>query len=190
MPICLTKLFVGHVKTEDHLALYEAIMKAGEAFDLKDFGMYAMESMRLEKSYRAWKAELDHEYSPLRSGLTRFVDLEKPAFIGKDALVAEAAAPLEDVFATLVLEEHDEKDVINRTDALYGCQIFQDGQNVGYTTSGGYGHRIEKSVALGYIKPELAVPGTSLQVEILGVLRNASVVAESPYDAKNEALRS
>jgi len=118
------------------------------------------------------------------------VDLDKSAFIGKDALVAEAAAPLEDVFATLVLDEHEEKNIINKTDALYGCQIFQDGQNVGYTTSGGYGHRINKSIALGYIKPDMAVPGTLLQIEILGVMRNASVVAESPYDAENKALRS
>lgn len=179
-----------HVKTEDHLALYEALMKAGEAFDLKDFGMYAMDSMRLEKSYRAWKAELDHEYSPLRSGLNRFVDLSKPAFKGRDALVAESEKPLIDIFTTLVLDEYSDDDTVNQTDALYGCPILQNGENVGYTTSGGFGHRIGKSVALGYIKPELSEPGTEVQVQILGVLRNAKVVAESPYDPSNEALRS
>ncbi len=179
-----------HVKTEDHLALYEALMKAGEAFDLKDFGMYAMDSMRLEKSYRAWKAELDHEYSPLRSGLNRFVDLSKPAFKGRDALVAESEKPLIDIFATLVLDEYSDDDTVNKTDALYGCPVFQNGENVGYTTSGGFGHRIGKSVALSYINPELNEPGTEVQVQILGVLRNAKVVAESPYDPSNEALRS
>jgi dimethylglycine dehydrogenase len=180
-----------HVKTEDHLALYEALMKAGESFDLKDFGMYAMESMRLEKSYRAWKAELDHEYSPLRSGLNRFVDLNKPVeFKGKAALVMEAAKPMIDIFATLVIDADSESDVINKTDALYGCPIFSNGENVGYTTSGGYGHRIEKSVALSYVKPEMAEPGTKVQVKILGVMRNATVVAESPYDSDNVALRS
>jgi dimethylglycine dehydrogenase len=179
-----------HVKTDDHLALYEALMKAGESYNLKDFGMYAMESMRLEKSYRAWKAELDHEYSPLRSSLNRFVDLTKAEFKGKAALVAEAAKPLPDVFATLVLDPYTESETINKTDALYGCPIFVDDENVGYTTSGGYGHRIEKSVALSYVKPELAAPGTKLQVKILGVLRNATVVAESPYDRDNVALRS
>ncbi len=179
-----------HVKTEDHLALYNAIMKVGEAFDMKDFGMYAMDSMRLEKSYRAWKAELDHEYSPLRSGLNRFVDLSKPAFKGKAALVAESEKPLIDIFATLVLEDYADDATINKTDALYGCPIFLDGKNVGYTTSGGFGHRIGKSVALSYIKPELNEPGTRLQVQILGTLRDAKVVAESPYDPSNEALRS
>lgn len=180
-----------HVNTEDHLALYEALMKAGESFDLKDFGMYAMESMRLEKSYRAWKAELDHEYSPLRSGLNRFVDLNKPVeFKGKAALVMEAAKPMIDIFATLVIDADSESDVINKTDALYGCPIFSNGENVGYTTSGGYGHRIEKSVALSYVKPEMAEPGTKVQVKILGVMRNATVVAESPYDSDNVALRS
>jgi dimethylglycine dehydrogenase len=179
-----------HVKTDDHLALYEALMKAGESYDLKDFGMYAMESMRLEKSYRAWKLELDHEYSPLRSGLNRFVDLTKPAFRGKVAIVAEAATPLPDIFATLIVDMDSDSEVVNKTDALYGCPIFSNGENVGYTTSGGYGHRIEKSIALSYVKPEISEPGTKVQVNILGVMRNATVVAESPYDRENVALRS
>ena len=180
-----------HVKTEDHLALYKALMAAGESVDLKDFGMYAMESMRLEKSYRAWKAELDHEYSPLRSGLNRFVDLNKSVdFKGKAALVAESQKPLIDIFATLIIDADSDSEIVNKTDALYGCPIFANGENVGYTTSGGYGHRIEKSVALSYVKPEMAEPGTKVQVKILGVMRNATVVAESPYDSDNVALRS
>lgn len=179
-----------HVKTEDHLALYDALCEAGKAFNLKDFGMYAMESMRLEKSYRAWKVELDHEYSPLRSGLDRFVDLSKPAFKGREALIAEAASPLPDIFTTLLLDPVPDDDTINNTDALYGCPLQVDGTIVGYTTSGGYGHRIEKSVALGYIKPEHAVEGTRVQVSVLGTLREATIVGESPYDPDNSALRS
>lgn len=179
-----------HVKIEDHLALYDALSKVGEAFDMKDFGMYAMESMRLEKSYRAWKIDLDHEYSPLRSGLNRFLDLEKPDFPGKAALVAEAAKPLIDVFTTFTLDTVSDSDLVNSTDALYGCPVFANDENVGYITSGGYGHRIDKSVALGYVKPEIAVVGTKVMISILGVMRAATVVDDSPYDTENKALRS
>ena len=173
-----------HVKDGDQLAVYDALMSAGADYQLRDFGAYAMESMRLEKSYRAWKAELDHEYSPLRSGLSRFVDLEKAIdYPGKSALVAEAKSELPDVFTTLILEASD-------TDAIYGCPIHANGEVVGYTTSGGYGHRIEKSIALGYIKPSLNTAGTSVEVNVLGTMIKAEVVDESPYDPGNEALRS
>ncbi len=182
-----------HVPMESQLALYEALMDAGSAFGVGDFGMYAMESMRLEKSYRAWKADLDHEYSPLRSGLTRFVDLDKAAFIGKEALVKEAAGELPDVFATFELADRtgqgEDVDRINKTDALYGCPVRLGDDLVGYVTSGGYGHRIGKSLALGYIRPELAMPGTRVVIDVLGQARSATVVTESPYDSENKALR-
>ncbi|ASJ72579.1 GcvT family protein [Granulosicoccus antarcticus] len=179
-----------HVKMENQLALYDALMEAGSAFDLQDFGMYAMESMRLEKSYRAWKVDLDHEYSPLRSGLDRFVDLNKPAFKGRDALLAEVSSDLPDIFVTLLLDAGEESSIIENTDALYGCPILVDADIVGYTTSGGYGHRISSSIALGYVKPEFALDGTQVEINVLGHLRKGRVVAESPYDPENKALRS
>lgn len=173
-----------HIPVNKQIAIYDALMEIGEPHQLKDFGIYAMESMRLEKSYRAWKLELDHEYSPLRSGLDRFVDLDKPAFIGKAALLKEASTPMPDRFATLIIEDGD-------TDALYGCPIHAgDGDIIGYTTSGGYGHRIAKSIALGYLKPDFATPGTLVEVNVLGSLRKATVVCESPYDSGNDVLRS
>lgn len=182
-----------HVPVANHLALYNALFEAGKDLELRDFGMYAMESMRLEKSYRAWKVDLDHEYSPLRSGLGRFVDLDKPAFPGRDALVAEASRAHEDVFVTLIVSaegadgKHDER--VANTDAIYGCPLMSDGASIGYVTSGGYGHRTEQSIALGYVKPEFANEGTELDIEILGIRRHTHVVAESPYDPENAALR-
>ncbi|MGQ7844301.1 GcvT family protein [Granulosicoccus sp. 3-233] len=182
-----------HVPAARQLALYDALMEAGSAHDMQDFGMYAMESMRLEKSYRAWKVDLDHEYSPLRSGLDRFVDLNKTSFIGKESLLQEAAAGLPDVFATFVLDKADvagdDAERINATDALYGCPVHRGDELVGYITSGGFGHRIGQSLALGYIRPELAVPGTAVEINVLGHRRSATVVAESPYDPDNKALR-
>jgi len=172
-----------HVPIAGQLALYDALMDAGSEFQLRDFGAYAMESMRLEKCYRAWKAELDHEYSPLRSGLSRFVNLEKPEFTGKDALIAEQAAGLPDLFVPFVLEEGD-------CDAIYGCPVSYQGKVVGYTTSGGYGHCVKKSIALGYIRTDLAVPGTAVEIEVLGNKRQAQVVAEPIFDPDNSRLRS
>ena len=179
-----------HIPIDQQLALYDALCLAGEEFELRDFGMYAMESMRLEKSYRAWKVELDSEYSPLRSGLGRFVDLQKPDFIGKQMLVREAAEPAGDGFVTLVLLDDVDDDIVKQTDALYGCPVLHNDKVVGYTTSGGFGHRIQQSIALGYLNKDLQEPGTDLIVQVLGHMRRAQVVAESPYDAKNEALRA
>lgn len=179
-----------HVPVGQHLALYDALVEAGAEYNIRDFGMYAMESMRLEKSYRGWKGDLDHEYSPLRSGLKRFVDLEKPAFIGKQALLAEASKPFDDIFVTLVISEDSDNDIVNNTDALYGSPVLVNGEVVGYTTSGGYGHRTEQSIALGYIKPDHALEGTQVKINLLGHMRSARVVSESPYDPENVALRA
>jgi len=175
-----------HAKTQDQLALYDALMAAGQEYDIRNFGAYAMESLRLEKCYRAWKAELDHEYSPLRSGLSRFVNLEKAEFLGKDAIKAERDLGLPDLFVPFVLEEDDDEP----TDAVYGCPVILDDQTVGYTTSGGYGHCVNKSIALGYIRTDLAKPGTRVQIKVFGKLRDAEVVAEPIYDPQNKKLRA
>ena len=152
-----------HVPTGDALALYEALMKTGAPHGLRDVGMYAMESMRLEKSYRGWKTELDHTLTPAASGLGRFVALDKDVeFVGKAALVAEreAGGPAES-FVTLEVDATD-------TDAFFGCPLHRDGKVVGMTTSGGYGHRTGRSLALGYVATPLAVPGTAFELELVG----------------------
>lgn len=172
-----------HVKTADQLALYDALMDSGEAFDIRNFGIYAMESMRLEKCYRAWKAELDHEYSPLRSGLSRFVNLDKPDFIGKAALQQEVDNGLPDLFVPFVLKD-------SPVDAIYGSPVFFNDETVGYITSGGYGHCVGKSIALGYIRTDLAQAGTQVEIEVFGELRAAEVVAEPIYDPTNAKLRA
>jgi len=174
-----------HAPVGDLLALYEALHAAGAGHGLRDVGMYAMDSLRLEKSYRGWKTELDHTLSPFASGLGRFVALDKAAdFIGKAALVAEteAGGPAER-FVTLELDALD-------TDAFFGCPLRHDGEVVGMTTSGGYGHRIGKSIALGYVRPSLAIPGTTFEVELVGTRVAARVVEESPFDPDNTRLRA
>ena len=198
-----------HVKTDDQRRLYDALMEAGAAHGLRDVGMYAMESMRLEKSYRAWKQDLDHALSPLAAGLERFVDVDKAAdFIGKEALREERdrGGPAER-FVTLELvgsaddrlagsrssndaAEDDRSAGAHPVDALFGCPIRKGDTVVGMVTSGGYGHRTGKSLALGYVAAAHAAPGTELEIELLGTRRAARTVAESPYDPQNARPRS
>jgi len=172
-----------HVKNDDQLAVYDALMEAGAEFGIRDFGMYAMESMRLEKCYRAWKIELDHEYTPLRSGLDRFVNLDKDNFIGKDAIQAELDAGLPDLFVPLILSDGE-------MEAIYGCPIRYNDEIVGYTTSGGYGHCLQKSIALGYLRTDLAKAGNKVQVEVFGEWRDAEVGTEPLFDPSNERPRA
>jgi len=151
---------------------------------LQDFGQYAMESMRLEKGYRAVQHELDHETSPLMAGLNRFIKLEKNApFPGKEALLAELDEGSELSYVQLLLDDH-------QYDAMYGCTIVSNDDMVGYTTSGGYGFRLRKGIALGYVTSSLARPGTKLQVRIFDETVQAEVVAEPAFDPNNDKLRA
>ena len=179
-----------HVAVDKQLALYDDLMNAGERFELRDFGMYAMESMRLEKCYRAWKAELDHEYSPLRSGLDRFVDLNKADYPGKAALVKESKDGVPDIFVPFTLDDEGNAKDGTDIDAIYGCPVVHNGDVVGYTTSGGYGHCLKKSIALGYIRTDLSKPGTKVAIRLFGKDYPATVGQEPLYDSENAKLRA
>ncbi|WP_424947223.1 GcvT family protein [Candidatus Spongiihabitans sp.] len=182
--------FVGELGFELHHPIemqnyiFDAVMAAGEEFEIKPFGIRAMDSMRLEKSYRLIPREMSIEYSAFESGLDRFIRLDKDSdFIGKQALIDWQKRGAKNAFVTL--EVHDVTDA----DARGSEGIYYRGELVGRATSGGYGFRVEKSLALGLVKPELATIGTELEIEILGKPRPATVIAESPYDAENQVLR-
>ncbi len=168
---------------EDTSKIYDAVIVAGEPLGLKRFGMYALDSLRLEKSYRTWKGDLSTDYTILQGGMARFITWDKPAFKGKAAIEAEKAAGVSKSFVTLVVEADD-------CDAPYMSTIWHNGEVVGETTSGGWGHRVDKSIALGMVKAELAAEGTALEVEIFGKRYPAVVHADSLWDPKNERLRA
>ena len=183
--------FVGELGWELHHPIemqnyiFDKIMEAGTEFEIRPFGIRAMDSMRLEKSYRLIPREMSIEYSALESGLDRFVRLDKPCdFIGKQALGAWRERGFGYRFVTL--EVHDVSDA----DARGSEALYKDGALIGRATSGGYGFRIAKSLALGMVKPEFAEPGTEMEIEILGDRYRVTVIAESPYDPDNTALRS
>ncbi len=181
--------FVGELGWELHHPIeyqnhvFDALIEAGEPFGLKPFGIRAMDSMRLEKSYRMVGTELSIEYSAYESAMDRFVKPDKGEFLGRDALLASKQAGLDNLLVTL--EVHD----VDDADALGNNALMKDGELIGRATGGGYGFRVGKSLALGMVRPEFAEPGTRLEIEILGKSYAASVIPDSPFDPKNERLR-
>ena len=171
-----------HVPMESLVTVYDRLWDEGEAFGLRDFGLYAMESLRLEKCYRSWKQDFDSDYSPLRAALDRFVKLDKPDFIGREALLREKQSGTVDRFVPLLVSEGD-------VDAPFCSTIWRNGEAVGLVTSGGYGHRVKSSIALGYVRCDLANEGEELEIDILGERRRARVASEPLYDPANERLR-
>ena len=173
-----------HHPMETQNQIFDALFEAGADLSLKPFGIRAMDALRLEKSYRMIGAELSIEYAALESGLERFVRLDKGKFIGRDGLLAWRERGFANAFATLEVED------VRDADALGNNPLLHTGELVGRATSGGYGHRLGKSLALAMLRPELARPGARLEIEILGERHSASVLPESPFDPGNERLRS
>ncbi len=168
-----------HSANGDAPAIYAALLAGGA----KPFGMRALNSLRLEKGYRAWKGDLSTDYSLLEGGLDRFVRWEKE-FPGKAALLAEKQAGVRKRFVTLVVDAGE-------ADAPYMSTLWHQGRIVGETTSGAWGYRVGKSVALGMLRADLAVPGTGIEVEIYGERRRAVVQEDRPlWDPQNERLRA
>jgi dimethylglycine dehydrogenase len=170
-----------HATNEDMPAIYSAILDAGA----KPFGMYALNSLRMEKGYRTWKGDLSTDYSMLEGGLERFVKFDKPQdFTGKAALLAEKQQGSTKQFVQLIVDAGD-------ADAPYMSSLLHDGKVVGEVTSSGYGYRVQASIALGMLRADLAVPGTKLEVDIYGTRVPAVVQGDAPlWDPENDRLRA
>ncbi|XP_078684529.1 dimethylglycine dehydrogenase, mitochondrial-like isoform X2 [Branchiostoma floridae x Branchiostoma belcheri] len=159
---------------EDTARLYEALMSAGQEFGLGDFGTYAMGSLRLEKGFRGWGAEMTVDNNPLEAGLGSFIKINKPAdFIGKAALQQLQQEGLTRKLVCLTVEVEEDG-----PDAEGNETIWHQGEVVGFTTSGAYGYRVQESLAYAYVPFHLAQPGTVVQVELLGSRRPATVQQE------------
>lgn len=182
--------FVGELGWELHHPIemqnyiFDRLLEAGAEFAIKPFGIRAMDSLRLEKSYRMVGTELSIEYAALESGLDRFVHLDKGDFIGRDGLLAWQRRGFDNTFVTL--EVHG----VGDADARGSEPIYRNGALVGRATSGGYGWRVGKSLALAMVRPDLAAVDTELEIHILGQPHRATVISESPYDPDNQRLRA
>ena len=172
-----------HHPIETQNAIFDALMAAGAPFGIKPFGIRAMDSLRLEKSYKLIGRELSIEYSALESGLERFVDFDKGPFLGRDALVAWRDKGFENKLVTLEVQG------VTDADARGSEPVMKNGAMIGRTTSGGYGWRTGKSLALAMVGPEFSHIGGDVDVRILGETRRAIVIPDSPYDPQNKALR-
>ncbi|MEM1274532.1 MAG: FAD-dependent oxidoreductase [Pseudomonadota bacterium] len=170
-----------HASSADIPALYEAVIHQGAT----PFGMFALNSLRLEKGYRAWKGDLSSDYSLLEGGLDRFIRFDKAQdFPGKAALLAERQRGSAKRCVALQVDA-------NGSDAPYMSTIWYDGEVVGETTSGAWGYRVGGSVALGMLRADLTVPGTTIEIDIYGERRPAIVAPEGPlWDPRNERLRA
>lgn len=173
-----------HSRLADTPAVWDAVMAAGAPFGLKPFGMFALNSLRVEKGYRTWKGDLSTDYTILQGGLDRFVDWTKPAFRGKAALEAERQRGVTRRFATLVIDAADH-------DPPYMATIWHQGQVAGELTSGYWGHRVDACIGLGMLRADLNQPGQAVEVEIFGTRYPATVRADEPlWDPKNERIRA
>ena len=177
--------FELNCKMGDHIALRRILLEAGADQDIREVGFNAMLSTRIEKSFGIWSAEFTQDRTPGMTAMDRWIDWDKPDFIGKAAAVAErnGNGP-EKIQVTLEIEDGD-------SDASGYEPIWSEaGDMVGFVTSGAYGHTVKKSLAMALIEPALANEGTPVTVHIVGVERRAKVITPSPYDPDGIAMRS
>jgi len=167
----------------EHVTLYRMLKQAGAGFGAVDFGFNAMNSMRLEKSFGIWSREFMQGYTPGMTRMDRWIDWQKPDFLGRGAAVAERdSQAARQILVTLDVDAAD-------ADATGYEPIWIGGKRVGYVTSGGFGYRVGKSLALALIDRQHAVEGKELAVHIVGVERKARIIADSPYDPSGARLR-
>ncbi|MXN66944.1 FAD-dependent oxidoreductase [Stappia sp. GBMRC 2046] len=162
--------------------VYDALKEAGAEFGIRDFGMRALLSLRLEKNFGTWFREFRPIYGPFEAGLDRFVKLEKDDFIGRDAAIAEKDGGGKLRRVSFIVDADD-------ADVIGDEPIWHDGKVVGWVTSGGYAHFVDASLAQGYIPKELAgvTDEGAFEIEIIGERRKARINPEPLFDP--QALR-
>jgi 4-methylaminobutanoate oxidase (formaldehyde-forming) len=186
--LALRVTYVGELGWElytpvtDGLALWDALWTTGSPLGLIAAGYRAIDSLRLEKGYRYWSAEVTPEHTPYEAGLGFCVRLDKGDFVGRDALVKQKAGGVSTKLVCLTLA--DPTVVV-----LGGEPILDDGRTIGRVTSGGYGYTVGASIAYGYVPVVSSTPGTRLAIELFGD-RVAAIVSREPlYDPRGQKIR-
>jgi len=168
--------------------VYETLQEAGEEFELRLFGLHALNSLRLEKGFGSWAREYRPIYDPFEAKLDRFVQMKKD-FIGRDALAAKYADDgpgATHALLTFTVESEPGRDGV---DVIGDEPIWHDGEVVGWITSGGYAHHSKTSVAMGYVPAALATSDGPWEIEIVGVNRAATRIDECLWDADAARMR-
>ena len=172
-----------HHALEDQAGIYAAVCDRGEPLRLRDVGFYALNSMRMEKAYKAWGVELTVENTPWELGLDRFIALDGRDFIGRGALIAQHESGVERKTAFVEIDAHE-------SDPIGGEAVFRGETMIGVMLSGAYGHRVGKSLGFALVEQRFTAVGTNLSVEIIGERRTATVIAEPAFDPRHARPRA
>jgi dimethylglycine dehydrogenase len=173
-----------YVSTVYALALYDYLLEVGNRFELRPFGIRALVSMGMEKSFGIWSREFSPDYTPAMCGFDRWVDYGKADFVGREAALADREAELEHRLVALEIDSED-------ADAWGYEPIWHKDEYAGFVTSGTYGHTVEKSLALGYVKtPFLESSNDEFSVHVVDQRRPARILTEPPYDPRALLMRS
>jgi dimethylglycine dehydrogenase len=168
----------------DHTILRRSLLEAGHDLGLAEYGFVALNALRLEKSFGIWSAEFTQAYTPVMTGMDRWIAWDKGDFVGSEkASVERAGPPPSHKLVTLEVDAVD-------ADASGYEPIWREDQHIGFITSGGYGHTIGKSLAMALVSPQFAEVGTNHSVHVVGIKRPARVIASSPYDPSGQRMRA
>jgi glycine cleavage system aminomethyltransferase T len=169
--------------SEYGMTLWRAVWEAGEPHGIVAAGYRAIDSMRVEKGYRVWGADITPDDTPYEAGLDFAVKLDKPGgFIGRDALAEARETGPSKLLRCITLEDA-------RSVALGNEPVRVDGEIVGRVTTGGYGYTVERSVAYAYLPPDRAEPGTAVELDIFGSWVAGEVSGEPLFDPSGERVR-
>ncbi len=171
------------VTTEYQRALYDLLVKAGREYGLKLFGSRALNAMRIEKSFGSWAREFRPIYGPFEAGLDRFVDFKKGDFIGRSAAAEEKERGGALRLVTFKVDATD-------ADAIGDEPIWHGGRTVGWVTSGAFGHRVNHSLALGYVPAPLAAADSGFEIEIIGERHQAHRLTGAAFDSQGKLMRT
>jgi len=164
--------------------LYDYLLEAGDKLGIKPFGIRALLSLGMEKSFGIWSREFTPDYTPAMCGLDRFIDYDKADFIGREAALADRGTKPEHRLVTLEIDSSD-------ADAWGYEPIWYKDEYAGYVTSGAYGHTVRKSLAMAYLKtPYLDSSDNEFSVHIVDQRRPAAIISEASYDPGGSRMRS
>jgi len=173
-----------NVPASQQLALYHTLQEAGRAMGLVQIGYNTVNSLRMEKSFGVWSKEFTWAYTPGMSGLDRFIAFAKKDFIGRDAALKERDhAPAKHKLVTLEIAAED-------ADASAFEPVWLGERRIGFVTSGAYGHFVGKSLAMAYLDRDVAAPGSTVEVHIIGIRRKAKILPGPAFDPESSRMRA
>jgi dimethylglycine dehydrogenase len=173
-----------YVPTVYARALYDTLLDVGDEFGIRPFGIRALLSLGMEKSFGIWSREFTPEYTPTMCGFDRFINYDKADFVGREAALLDRETKPEHKLVALEIDSND-------ADAWGYEPIWFKDEYAGFVTSGAYGHTVKKSLALAYVKtPFLESSNNEFSVHIVDERRPARIISEPPHDPSGSLMRS